>query len=462
MRTRAERRARRRGLGFGWSLTILTLVAFGGRVAYVLTLRTRWKITFGDSLYYWGMANALARGHWFAAPSFAPGRYVADASHPPLYSLFLAVVPFFKNGPATPTQLMLWSCALGAVSVLLVGLAGREIAGSRIGLIAAGLAVVYPNMWVHDGMLLSETMAIFVSAGVVLFAYRFARRPSAWRAVWLGVWCALATLARSELVLIVPLLLVPLVLTRADTSWMGRLRWLVAGGAAIVVVMGPWIGYNLARFKEPVYLSTNLSGTLSAANCHDTYYGKTIGFKSYTCGYDYLITAANKHPGFNTMDQSQQDRLVRAEAFRYIRTHLHRLPLIVLAREGRILAVFKPFQEVAVDHGLYNEERTIGRSLVWSFWVMFPLAIVGSFVLRRRRTGVPVWPLWTMPAVVVIAVAFTFAQVRYRAPAEPSFVLLAAVAVDAGARAIAQRRAHRRDVVADQPSHDVGAGVLTP
>ena len=66
---------------------------------------------------------------------------------------------------------------------------------------------------------------------------------------------------------------------------------------------------------------------------------------------------------------------------------------------------------------------------------MMVLAVLGVVVLRRRR--VPVFPLLAFPITVLISVALTFGQARYRAPAEAALVILAAVAIDA---AIERRR----------------------
>jgi hypothetical protein len=42
-----------------------------------------------------------------------------------------------------------------------------------------------------------------------------------------------------------------------------------------------------------------------------------------------------------------------------------------------------------------------------------------------------VFPLLIVPAIVVITVAITYGSTRFRAVAEPSLVVLAAVAIDA-------------------------------
>ena len=94
---------------------------------------------------------------------------------------------------------MLWSSIPGTGTIVLLGLAGKEMIGRRYGLIAAGVAAVYPGLWVYDGLLLSETVAMFTVAGVILFAYRYWNHPSIARVAWLGAWCGLAALSRSEL-----------------------------------------------------------------------------------------------------------------------------------------------------------------------------------------------------------------------------------------------------------------------
>jgi hypothetical protein len=69
--------------------------------------------------------------------------------------------------------------------------------------------------------------------------------------------------------------------------------------------------------------------------------------------------------------------------------------------------------------------------------VLAALAIAGWATLRRRRVGTRWWLTVPLTTVLVTAVAFYGAH-RIRAPAEPSVVILAAVAVVA----IGERLAH--------------------
>ena len=47
----------------------------------------------------------------------------------------------------------------------------------RVGIITAAIAAVYANLWVHDAIVTSETITIFMVAVTVLAAYRFWKVP---------------------------------------------------------------------------------------------------------------------------------------------------------------------------------------------------------------------------------------------------------------------------------------------
>ncbi|MGH9012337.1 MAG: glycosyltransferase family 39 protein [Acidimicrobiia bacterium] len=437
--------------GFAQRLALVSVAALVLRVGYVLLFRRDDLPLGGDSLFYSLGAELLADGHGFVEPLTVVGAGPVEqsASHPPLYLLWLAALSFVDPGGTSQLVHMLWSCVLGTGTVIACGLAGREVAGPRCGLVAAVLAAVYPNVWVHDGMLLSETMSLFTTAMVILLAYRFWHRPSGRRVAWLGLWCGLATLSRPELVLTVPLVLAPLVLRSRGVARPRRLRWLTAGGAAAMVALAPWVVFNLTRFDERVYLSTNSGSTLAAANCDATYHGAQIGSKNYECARD--VFASVVRPG---MDPSERDEAVRREAFRYVRANRDRLPAVVAARWGRITGLLHPRQEIAFDQFFSQRDRWVAESTLYSYYVIAALAVGGALVLRRRR--VPLLPLVAFPVIVLVSVALTFAQSRYRAPAEAALVVLAAVAIDAGIRRMANRR-RARDELAMMPDEPVPA-----
>jgi 4-amino-4-deoxy-L-arabinose transferase-like glycosyltransferase len=422
----------RRRWGFELTLALIGLAGFGLRVGYVLVFRRSVVPLSGDAYYYSAGADLIAAGRGFIEPLAASvGTVNQSADHPPLYELWLTIASVVDPGHETwQVTHMLWSCVLGAGSVVLCGLVGRRVAGPRCGLVAGAVAAIYPNMWLHDGALLSETMSIFMVSVTLWLAYRFWDVPTGWRAAWLGLSTGLAALSRPELILLLPLLLVPLTVLAKGVPVGRKVGWLAVGGATALAALAPWVAYNLSRFDEPVYISTNFGGAMAAANCDSTYFGDLIGYKDYECADDAYRAARAQMSDGGRLDASELERLVRREVFDYMGDHADRVPVVMAARVGRALKVYGVGQEIDYDDLIHNQDRWVVYAGLVSWYVLAGLAVAGAVVLRRRRE-VPVFPLLMVPAVVLLAVAAIFAQTRYRAPAEPAVVILAAVAVDA-------------------------------
>jgi 4-amino-4-deoxy-L-arabinose transferase-like glycosyltransferase len=408
-------------------LIAIVLVGLAIRVAYVLVFRQHEPLE-GDSIHYHLGAILLADGKGFVAPLAATnGLFFESADHPPLYLLWLTLPSLARLDGAVAH--MLWTGVLGSATVVVLGFVGREVAGARVGLIAAGLAAVYPGIWSWDGMLLSESMAIFTVGIVLLLAYRYWRRPSAARIAWLGAACGLAALSRAELVLLVPFVVLPLVWITRTVDLGRRVRWLVVGGAATVVVVAPWVGYNLTRFEHPVYLSTGFEITLRIGSCDKAYYGPLTGYWSFTCG--------DPNPPGET-DQSVRAIGYRKDALDYISDNKARTPVVVLARWGRVTGLFRPSQQVHLEDTVENRESWVAWGSLLTFYPIAALAIAGGVLLRRRR--IPVFPLAALPVILLISLAVSFGTTRYRAIAEGALVVLAAVAIDVGLQRWQARR----------------------
>lgn len=170
-----------------WSLSIvlITVLALTVRLGYAFIYRRHAQPT-GDAYYYHYQANLLASGKGFINPDtyYFVGRTVAAADHPPLWTLVLALAAVV--GLKSFFSQILWGCVIGALSVVVVGLAAREVAGQRVGLAAAAIAALYPTFWIDDGALMSETLVVTTTAAIIWLFYRFWHGPSIRWAVLLG------------------------------------------------------------------------------------------------------------------------------------------------------------------------------------------------------------------------------------------------------------------------------------
>jgi 4-amino-4-deoxy-L-arabinose transferase-like glycosyltransferase len=418
---------------FTRSLGAITAIGLVVRVVYVLGFR-RDNTVGGDAYFYHYGANLLVHGKGFIAPL----QYIAlhirlvAADHPPLYVLFLAIPSAFGLG--TTLAHMLWSACLGTATIVLTGLVGRRVAGNRAGLITAVIVAISPNVWIYDGAVLSETVAIFVATLALLLAYRAWDRPTLLRFCALGAGCGLAMLARSELVLLIPVLLWPVALLADRPAWRARLERAGAATLVAMALVAPWVGFNLARFRHPVLLSSQLETTLAGSNCDDTYHGADIGLFTQNC--------LSLYPHDPHEEESVTAQTLRKGATHYIRTHLGRAPVVAAARVGRVTGVYRVSEQIDLDVFVEGRERPLAIVGLLAGYATGVAAVAGAVIVRRRR-GPPVFPLVVLPAVVLFTVAVTYATDRFRASAETALAVLAAVALDAAWQGLRPRRDER-------------------
>jgi 4-amino-4-deoxy-L-arabinose transferase-like glycosyltransferase len=431
-------------------LVLIALVAFVGRSVYVLTVLQHEEYAGGledaglvrsyDELYYTAAAHALADGDGFRF-SIDAGPVEEQGVHPPMTSAVLAPVASLTDDEL-PMRLLV--AAIGGVVVLLAGLVALSVAGPGAAYIAAALAAVYPNLWMNDGLLMAESLAAAGTAAALWCTYRLI---ATWRWPWAaatGAACAVAMLSRSELALLVPVMVVPAVLLARTVPMSQRLGHASLACATALFVVAPWVLYNLGRFEEPVVLSHGDGNVLIGSNCDPTYHGTLLGFHNGFCGFIEDLPAEN----------SLEAATRRRAAFDYIGDHVDRLPVVVATRVGRLWGAYGQVQmaRIAQAEGRPTVASLAGLAM---FWALVPLAVLGA--LRLRRACQPLWPLVAPIVIVTFNAAAFYGLTRFRVPAEVPLVVLAGVAL-AGLRSAAREQS--RDGVLDpagppavQPRH---------
>lgn len=420
---------------FGCAMAVIALGALALRVEYVLTARRNFH-PGGDAYFYHAGANLLADGKGFISPFFV-SMHLAAADHPPLYLVYLSLGSVL--GMRSVTAHLLMSSVLGAGTVVLLGLLGRRVGGNAVGVIAAIIGALYPNMWAPDVGLLAETVSMFFVTLAILLAYWYRDRPS-WRRLGLvGLACGLGAMARSEVILFIPLLVLPLALATRDKPMRDRLVAFGAALAAAAIVIAPWAAFNQTRFRHPVILSAQFGALMAASNCDSTYYyGPLQGYFDEQCNFAADRRAGITKPG----DESVEDIVARRAAFDYIRGHLSKLPSVEGIRLLRIVGLYHPQQYIAMDNFLEGRSLWVSRWGTYSFYALALLSIAGAEVVRRARR-VPLWPMLVPIGVVLITVLVTYASTRFRTTAEPMLVVLGAVALHAGWRRVRPTTADR-------------------
>jgi hypothetical protein len=389
---------------------------------------------FNDAPYYSVQASRLADGIWFTDP--ATGFPVAE--HGPLTSLILA--PLSWMGAPEDWQRLL-TVVTGLATVVVLGLVGRRLGGPAVGMAAAALAAVYPNLWLNDGLIMSESVAALAVSLWVLAGCAWYDRRSPGRAFVFGAAAGAAALARSELVVLAAVSVAMILVV----EWRAGRRGARLAAAGAALVLAPWIVPNLVRFEEPVVLSTNEGTTLRGANCDETYAGPALGSWALPCLAQPEIVA---------LEPSLRSDRWRNDGLRYARDHAGRLPAVFTARIGRAFDLYG--LDYQVDEDVRDgRPRTGAWAGIASFWILAPLAAVG--VARTR--GLARWMLLAPIVTVAISTVAFYGGHRIRSPVEPVVVLAAALAAGRAARALLDRRRDERAIV---PHPQVVKEAVTP
>jgi 4-amino-4-deoxy-L-arabinose transferase-like glycosyltransferase len=416
---------------FAWGLAAIAAIGLAVRWVLVLVVRPTcdppltgtgscFRVA-GDATYYHVQGQLLGDGHWFSHPYWflQTHQYADSASHPPGYSAFLGVLSVLHLDSATIQRLA--SGVLGVATVVVIGILARRLAGPRAGLLAAGAAAVYPMLWINDGMLQAESLYALIIAVLLLLAHRFWDDPSRRSMAALAAVTGLAALTRTEGIFFFVALVALLAVRLPGRSWGDRLRLLGVGAAVGFAVVAPWVAYNLVRFEQPVYLTNSAGSVMSDASCDSTYYGEYIGYHANCIGTDPPLE-------LDEADESVRESELLDEADDYFYDHVDRLPLVAVARVGRVFDVFKPGQQVFLNWWLEGRGKAASTAGLWAYYLLIPFGIYGGVVLHRR--GTTLIPVLSTVVVVAVAAAITFGITRYRVPVDVALVVLAGVGAD--------------------------------
>ncbi|MGH9080413.1 MAG: ArnT family glycosyltransferase [Acidimicrobiales bacterium] len=382
----------------------------------------------GDPLFFQQTAAQLAHGNGYTTQFLGRGPPVATALHPPVFSIVLALLDTL--GISSPNAHRIALAFVASGGIVAMGFLGRRVLNPGVGLIAAGIAALSP-LWIQpSGKVLSESVYLVVIPVVLLTALRCIDRPSGWRFVAVGLTIGIAALTRGEALSLVVLIGVPLVIL-ASRSWPERTRLGLVLLAGFIVVVGPWLVRNEVQLGG-LTLSTDSGTTLVGAYNHATFspqsplYGSFDGNEQFG---DAAVLFRYERPPDHAKHWTELtlNNALGHIGTTYARAHLSDLPGVVLAREGRLWGVYASGSQLGFDISSDGDGvRSVQTAGQYVNWVLIPLAISGGVLLFRRSRRDLVIVIAPIVATALSA-AVTFGSTRYRALAEPSIAVLAAV-----------------------------------
>ncbi|MGH8983477.1 MAG: glycosyltransferase family 39 protein [Acidimicrobiia bacterium] len=244
-----------------FALLVIIGVAFTLRLAWVL-YAARPNVTLQDPTLYVFFAEQISNGHGYELLDGGSTAY-----YPIGYPAALAAVFWFVRHTPIPDDLYnaagFFNLVLGTATVAFTFDLARRLFDNRVGLVAAGVIALWPNLILHTAVALTETLFNFlVMAGfLVLLSGSWRTHRLGWRRLALfGVLLGLSALVRPISLLFLPVLL--LVWVMAGWGWRPAVRPLAVAAVATAAVIAPWTIRNVIVMDSPVVISTNLGDNL--------------------------------------------------------------------------------------------------------------------------------------------------------------------------------------------------------
>jgi 4-amino-4-deoxy-L-arabinose transferase-like glycosyltransferase len=423
------------GRSLVWALVAVLALAFVARAVAALY---GWDFRHGsDADMYERLAAQLYLEGEFGIPGsanpydFAPGA-----------PLFAAAV-YNLVGDVSPVAARLGLAVAGTLAVLVVYLLGRRLAGPRTGLVAAGLAAVYPPTLFYTSLLSGEPLAILTVSGAVLaFLWAAERPPWAWALP--GVMLGLTAFLRPEYLALTVLLavLAGVLAGRRAGPWRG----VAAGGLlalAFAVTIAPWTviaSSDLGRFVpvstgggKALFIGTYLPGDglhePTKQHLHHRFYGT-----------DLSPSRIRRMPMNPLLDEvaEKYPELPRDEALgRVGRENLIRWA----TSEPRALAQMIAGKIANMWRGAGSPSFMPAGGAVHYLVLVAGLAGLALLLARRRWE---VLPILVLLAGISLIGGLLLAGTRRNLPVMPLVISLAAVSLTAAAEWSRERAARRR------------------
>lgn len=360
-----------------------------------------------DELEYFSLARSLAAGDGFVYDETLRAGSFEPFGRAPGYPAFLALVGGGREVVSSvPTPVKIAQAVVGGIGVLLVGLVATQLAGPRGGVVAAGIAAVYPPLVWISAYGFSEALFWPLALAVAWTFDRALDRPSdgAFFAGAAGLITGLGILIRPALLLFLPMALVWLVVRRRVTAAL-----LLAAGAIIVVA--PWTVRNYLHHERFVPVASDGGVTFWTGN-------HPLALGEGDMAANPALKIANqelraRYPGLN---EEAMEPIYYREAFAWIRAH----PLQWLGLEAR--KIFYLMVPVGPSYTLHS--RLYYVASVVSYGIVAVLAVVGVVRMGTHRRSTP--GLWLLLASAVAVCLVFFPQERFRIPIIDPVLVVAA------------------------------------
>ena len=405
---------------------IIFTCAFAVRMAFVLQAKESpfWRVPLVDARTYDQAARELVNTSWLSP---LPNDLVQSTPYPqpPLYQTFLALIYSVFGRSVTAAAVIQY--LIGSLTCVLVYLIGLRFFDPPKAGIAAGIATALTaTQLFYEGRLLPPVLITFLNLTIILLAAKQLGSPAGWRWPAIGLLIGLSAIARPDILLFLPALIV----------WMWLERKTVLPHRPAL-----WTAFMLLAALLPI---------------------ASAGLRNAVVGRDFVPISANGGINFFLGNHPEMEKMlgirpgIRWEELVYLPRmdkgitkpsecdrYYYKLTFEMMRRYKR--ATLRNFARkfLWVWHGpeiLRNEDEYyltrvswLYRLLLWRvgnfgfpYGIIAPLGLVGMLICFRRRREL--YLLYAYVATQALMMLAFFPCSRYRAPIVPALLIFGAAA----------------------------------
>ncbi len=401
-------------------------------LAVGLLLRAAWSLyaarstpeflVSGDQYSYWVIGQEIAAGRGYRIPPFTDPTSYYPVGFPALLGLF-AFVTMRTPLPDDPVLVMAAiQIAAGLVAIALTYVVALRLWGRRVGLVAAWIVALWPNLVMASATYSVEPVFIALCLAVVsvLVTHDWSTGPpSTRRLLAFGVLLGATVLIRPFVAPVVVGLLLACAVARF--GWRSTVRTLAVPLAVVAVMMVPWTVRNAVTLGAFVPISTNLGDTV----CMDRTLEANGTFRFAT------------HDGCADPDlpEAERNRANLRKAASFVvehpvkEVHLWGMRLYRMMSDDRV--ALREVEELGAGRFLPDGLRSgLGILADGWFFTIGSLALVGVAVRRRDVWATPerVVVFATAVGLLLIPIGLWGAQ-RFHVPLAPFMAMGSALAL---------------------------------
>jgi 4-amino-4-deoxy-L-arabinose transferase-like glycosyltransferase len=380
-----------------------------------------------DSAFYQSIGFNLLKEHCFCL-----GPYISTVDRAPLWPFTIAGISIVFGPSDYYARLFL--SLIGSGTCVLVYLFARDLFSRRIGILAGAFAAIYPELYIYDGWLYTESLYIFLLFAVCYGLYRLQRTPErTWR-IWItcGILLGLLSLTRPNGVTAIGLFIIWAIIM----AWQKLLTWRVTARGVLattliaLALIAPWTvrNYLVTHTFIPVAIGdgTVLLGAYNEeALTQNTYPGGPKG-----TWVNPLESRPDVARSYTLNPCSAPCEVAREGAFKdaalqWIRDNIYAMPYLL---KLHFVNMWQP-NTFEIDLPTARFPQQPSTQFVLSMMKTFPIYVfvvaAFGFLVSLRRWRELLF-IYFMILMTIAECIFYYGIPRFRAPIEPMLILLAA------------------------------------